>query len=512
MQCVDKEPDFCSCVNMWVNCDCQSGNKNIGNLFHGQQYIRIRNCSQLTVPRGSFKSETLMIIFNDIQNLRLDADSFKMRKNSHINITISNSNLSEIPSGMLGVSRQRPREPILPSRGYKGVVFQVTGSVVGRIAPGVFANHTLHRVTFTNTTIAHIDTGAIDNQLQETISFINNTFVSLGRQAVRLQGNNKISMLVFDGNSFKGNVTQFLEGTIADACILNNKFPRLHTSPWRLRVEGQVMVQGNTFLLLPSHGMDFRIRHRIRLVDNDIRHLGPEAFLLIVPEGENTILLMDGNLIHRMEPRSLCLNDAFIPHYVIIKHVKFQHKCSCNITKTLSQALDIKNLTLETIHSNEVHEQWFKNGECMLKPQGIAYISIVQFLIKSCLHLQNNHLTEILIAMAVIIILIALCVILGWRRMRRTASNVASNVNSLAAGYHSYTEPCPSTTAAGGSMLVVHPEPRTYQETEIHVLFDQAQEIDDDYDVNKDDRSNGRIHDIKRTPSPKTRQSCPVLL
>lgn len=60
---------------------------------------------------------------------------------------------------------------------------------------------------------------------------------------------------------------------------------------------------------------------------------------------------------------------------------------------------------------------------------------------------------------------------------------------------------------------MVQPEPRTYQETEIHVVFDKAQEITDgdDTETNKDETGNANIKDIKRTPSPSTRQSCPVL-
>lgn len=58
---------------------------------------------------------------------------------------------------------------------------------------------------------------------------------------------------------------------------------------------------------------------------------------------------------------------------------------------------------------------------------------------------------------------------------------------------------------------MVQPDTRTYQETEIHVLFDKAQEIKNDREeVYKNEEAKG-IEEKKRTPSPSIRQSCPVL-
>lgn len=86
-----------------------------------------------------------------------------------------------------------------------------------------------------------------------------------------------------------GNVSQFLDGTIkGDVYICNNSFPKLQTSPWRLRVKGDITILGNIFPYLPRHGMDLTVQQRISLVENDIQQLGPEAFTLIVPEGDIT--------------------------------------------------------------------------------------------------------------------------------------------------------------------------------------------------------------------------------
>ncbi|XP_045128035.1 uncharacterized protein LOC123514290 isoform X2 [Portunus trituberculatus] len=365
-------------------------------LFHSTREITIKNCNHLAVTHGSFKSGPLTVIFQNIQKLSLAAGSFEVGNNGRINITISNSTLSEIPSDMFNTTHPIVREPSRPSgvaSATHELVFHVAGSEIGRIAPRAFARCTLHRLTITNTTLSHVDTGAIHNQVQDAISFINNTFVSLGKQAVAFFSSHTNTKLRLDGNIFQGNVPLFLEGNITgDVDINNNSFPRLESSPWKLRVQGDVLLKGNTFASLPRHGLDFTVHHRISLVENNIQHLGPEAFLLIIPQGKKTILFMDGNLIHQLEPMSLCLNEAFSPNSIFIKHARFQQKCECNITATLSQALDIKDLTIQAIYENGVQEQWFKNGECVLKSQGISHIFIDQFLIHSCL--PHNDTTK----------------------------------------------------------------------------------------------------------------------
>ncbi|XP_050734095.1 uncharacterized protein LOC127007327 isoform X2 [Eriocheir sinensis] len=301
-------------------------------------------------------------------------------------------------------------------------------------------------------------------------------------------------------------VPQFLVGTIkGDVYMLNNTFPKLEVSPWQLRVEGDVFLKGNNFSFLPRHGLDITVQHRINLVENEFHHLGPEALLYIKPEGKKSIFFMERNLIYNQAPKSLCLNEEFEPNSVVIKQVRFQQKCTCNITNLLAQALDIDKPTLQDIYNNEVHEQWFKNGECMLEPQGgISHISIDQFLIHSCL-IHNQYTLEILLSIALIMAVIAILVILGWRRMKNTEPT------SSTAEYQSYTEPLPPTTVPG-SLLVVQPDTRTYQETEIHVLFDKAQEIkDNDGEEVYENEEAKDIKEKKRTPSPSIRQSCPVL-
>lgn len=58
---------------------------------------------------------------------------------------------------------------------------------------------------------------------------------------------------------------------------------------------------------------------------------------------------MERNLIYNQAPKSLCLNEEFEPNSVVIKQVRFQQKCTCNITNLLAQALDIDKPTLQVI-------------------------------------------------------------------------------------------------------------------------------------------------------------------
>ena len=156
----------------------------------------IKNCHQLSVSEGSFNSGHLTVAFHNIKNLSLAAGSFETGNNGRVSITISNSNLNEIPGGMFKVSQVATITPTLS--------FQMADSGIGRIASAAFAKYKLDQLSITNTTIGHIDTGAIDNQVQQTLGFINNTFESLARRAMVLSSYHRNTKLVFDGNIFKG--------------------------------------------------------------------------------------------------------------------------------------------------------------------------------------------------------------------------------------------------------------------------------------------------------------------
>lgn len=98
----------------------------------------------------------------------------------------------------------------------------------------------------------------------------------------------------------------------------------------------------------------------------------------------------------------------------------------------------------------------------------------------------------------------------------------------------------PSITTSGHPWLMVQPDPRTYQETEIHILFDKAEEMDTPQGNGPARRSRGRgdgaegDHQAKmtgndeklrgtenksyegnekggRVTKPQVRQSCPPL-
>ncbi|KAK8736344.1 hypothetical protein OTU49_004952, partial [Cherax quadricarinatus] len=98
-------------------------------------------------------------------------------------------------------------------------------------------------------------------------------------------------------------------------------------------------------------------------------------------------------------------------------------------------------------------------------------ISIERFFDTKCL--KHNRLTVVLLLVfAIILITIAIGVIVAWQRIKRTTT-----IPSAASDYQSFTEPVPPSRAPS-AWAIVQPDPRTYQETEIHILFDKAQEMD----------------------------------
>lgn len=182
--------------------------KSTGNLLRNKRFIRIRNCQNLTVPHGSFKSGPLTVVFQDIKNLTLATGCFEASKNDRINVTILNSTASEFPSGMFRVTEPEgrlPQDSAQPSSSKAAtptLVFTVADSEIKKVASGVFANFTLREMYIINTIIGRIDTEAINNQVQKTITFNNNTFGSLSQRAVVLHSSPRDTELVFERNNF----------------------------------------------------------------------------------------------------------------------------------------------------------------------------------------------------------------------------------------------------------------------------------------------------------------------
>ncbi|XP_053645286.1 uncharacterized protein [Cherax quadricarinatus] len=459
-QCSDKVPKFCSCNGEEITCDCGYDTAELGPAFGEKTHITMKNCQRLTLQPQSFrKSGSLQILLQNITDLHFMKGSFEMDAftDARINLTIINVTSKELPSNTFTL-REHSTSPLGATNYSKAtkakLIFQIANCVIHKISTGAFGKFIIQKFFIANSTLEQIAKMAVDNHVTNKFQISNTTIGEIQKYAITIQNSSVNESLYFAYNKFKGAVPLFLVGNIkGDVYIRNNTFPKMEQSPWNLRVQGDVTLRSNMFNNIPKHGLFFRIKNRINIVNNDIKYLQGGAFQWIKPEGNKALLFLDGNVFHKHDPMSLVLNESFTVDSVVIKHNLFQQKCFCNITDDLSAALGLKTRTVE--------------------------------------------------------------------RIKRTTT-----IPSAASDYQSFTEPVPPSRAPS-AWAIVQPDPRTYQETEIHILFDKAQEMDaydrnslpiledNEYQNNTDqNKSNvntkeGSILEMKTTGN--TRQSCPVL-
>ncbi|KAK4298750.1 hypothetical protein Pmani_028927 [Petrolisthes manimaculis] len=543
-KCPETMPNFCACDFARVTCNCNSDDEMIINAVFSQRIeIAVSGCKRVSIQQGSFKnSNNLSLTLRDIRDIRLMHGSFDrdVHTDIRINITLLGSTISEIPSGVFSISgTPNTNQPAVVPK----LALQIINSDVGKIAQGALGNFTVQTLSFINTTFDLLETRTVDNSFSGTIRLVNNTFRRLDHQAFILHNASHSTNLELIGNIFIDPMPQFLVGSLSDETyIMNNTFPQLNTSPWNLRVDGHVKLGNNIFANIPTNGIHIAASGQIHLDSNDIHHLQARALQLIVPIGKKAVIFLESNILRRHDPYSLCLHDTFTARQVVIKHTLFEQQCRCNVTKDIAQALGVANVTLDTLYGNGIHEQWFRGGECLVGDQRLTNtarlpsrrVAIDQFLVHSCLGSKNLQMV-LLIVFAIILITIAVCVILAWRRVKyRTTVGPSGS-----ADFHSYTEPAPSTV--GQPWLMVQPDPRTYQETEIHILFDKAEELDTpqdeilaSYSRGRGDGSEGdhrneemmgkdkilrgtenKSYEVnekgERVTNPQVRQSCPPL-
>ncbi|XP_063604994.1 uncharacterized protein LOC134780286 [Penaeus indicus] len=475
--CADELPSFCICNPLQIVCDCKGANVVFGNEFTRQQrFITMQNCHRLSIKPKSFLSNgPFMVVLKNISDIRLMPESFALDvfREPRMNLTLENSLLHNLPTnGFTGSDVESRVLTGLKKRKPPQLIFNVDKCVINKIDQGAFGDFTLQDFSISNSKVKMVSKNGISNQFSGKFKITNST-LGLEENAIILKETPGDDGLLIKNNTFEIAEPSFLLGSIGrDVYIVNNTFPPLAGSPFNLRVESQVLLKSNTFANIPENGLRFQVKDRITIVDNIINHLEGNAFQRIAPTDGKTFIFLDGNIIKQHDPRSLCISELFDEDFVVIKHNIFQQQCSCNITADISNSLGFKEVIQEELNQNKIHQQWLLQGECLKEASGTDRLRIEYFLVQFCF--RNNRLTNVmLILFAVLLIVISTCVIVAWRRIRQR--NLASHTGS---DYQSFSAPAPSSTGQG-AWAMVQPDPKRYQETEIHIVFDNAQEMKD---------------------------------
>ncbi|KAK7074360.1 hypothetical protein SK128_003910 [Halocaridina rubra] len=490
--CGGNVPDFCHCEFTRIQCDCEGGILQFqDSIVQNQNSIQIMNCKRLTIEAKSLLAVgPVAMTLERIDDLRMKAGSFELDAfhNPRINLTMKNTIINVFPSHTFSVSKSEMSSRVLTGNNAANaktahMQLSILNTTINELQSNAFSNFIIDSLTITNSTMKLIHHAAFNNSFSEIIQIMDTKFGVLADNAFLLHNlENNAGNLKLKNNTFEGNLTIFLSGTINnDVYITNNKFGHLLQSPWNLRVGRNVFITQNYFQNIPSNGMNMKVKNRVTINNNTFLNLQSNALQLVTPEASTNkdmeIRLTD-NIIHTYEFMSLCLSEEYDANNVVIRNNRFQQECSCDLVKSIALGLGNENLTALMLYEDKVHQQWLQTGKCVLNE---SPTTINLYLVKECLK-GNRVTTVLLLVFAVILITMAVFVIVAWRKIQKKRKNP-----QMSSDYQSFSAPAPPSQGQT-PWSFVQPDSRTYQETEIHILFDKAKEIEvlDNYDNNRE--------------------------
>ncbi|CAL4105685.1 unnamed protein product [Meganyctiphanes norvegica] len=535
----DNHNENCEVNNTDIICDFKGEemeiDKHFVNTFHG---VSIKNCKKLVV-----KTEILLhnastgpyvMSFENIDDLQLNSRSFALdlrKKDPQLLLQIINSKITELPSNLIESSERTPRiisrpkpatttpTPIkIVHEGKLKVLIQ--NCTIKKINKNLINKFTILSFKIKDSHITEIDTSAVDSHLEGNFSLINNVFERTGKNSFILnnmtdpqQKLHMDSLMIINNIFVAGPLSTIIDAEIdGDANITGNYFPKLNESPWKLDVAKEVIISNNTFENVPEDGINVRAERKITIEKNYLLLLEKNCFRKINPKSQQTDLKILRNNITDFESNSLMVNDNWENNDVFIKDNIFKIICRCNISQTIKNGI---NSTLEVRPILDTDAgQWLKNSYCLKK--NTNNLVPLSNLFVDCGGKGQNTKTKamsVLYAFIGIIIVVAIVVLCKCLKHRQQKNDPLINSE-----YQSFSQP---------GLSIVMPEQRTYQETEIHVLFDQAEEIDNcpakendagpqyerepgDGEEEIQDKVKELSQELpKRDPSPLTRQSCP---
>ncbi|XP_064119626.1 uncharacterized protein LOC135224513 [Macrobrachium nipponense] len=474
---------FCQCFSTNITCDCEGQSMTLEGPQPNikDKIIAISNCKRLSILPGSLRNAgPIRMILSNISHLDLTSSSFQMDSFDHprIYLRIINTTIDKLASNTFTTENKTvgPEIPLLK--------ISMENTTINVLQAKTFGNFVIDSMSFINSSVSSIFRYAIFNVVRDKLKIINTKFTTVAKNAINLQGS--AHELHVEGNIFIESLPLFLNGTIGkDVYIINNVFPDLQQSPWNLLVNNEVYLINNTFKNIPTRGLNVKVKKRITLKNNIVKRLEENALQSLMPLSRSTEIFFTGNTLLQHDFKSLCLSEEFDIDNVYIRNNLFQQDCSCNFTTEIATGLGERNATLEVLYEDKVHQQWLLQNKCIL--HGIR-VSIDSYLVQSCL--KTTKMTSVLVISSVAIFFtVTISVIVVWRCVKHKRFIQTSD-----ADYQSFSVPAPSSMGQTPWSLV-QPDPRTYQEVEIHILFQKAEEIQDPEEQDGDEKTQSDLND-----------------
>lgn len=220
---------------------------------------------------------------------------------------------------------------------------------------------------------------------------------------------------------------------------------------------------------------------------NNVKHLGPAALLGIQPNVEafsaNIVFL--NNTVEKAENRSLLISRKYPAHERKVLENKFDLICECDIELQFQGLLGI---TAKSDHyDNATYQAIVEDSLCKRYEDLLMYVNIEEYLQDNCVPLPLPIIISVTVVIAAVIITIVVCVVCSRRaaKAKEEASYLGESCfsNSFSTLHSNHQLQSPLSTEChswerGNNLqpwVMAVPEVKTYQETEVHVLYEHTE-------------------------------------
>jgi len=301
--------------------------------------------------------------------------------------------------------------------------------------------------------------------------------------------------------------------------VQDSKFPVLQEKAICIHAKKSVVFARNTFAKLESYAWNIEAAGQVLFDYNTVEYIEGFAFQNITPEESSRVanIVFVNNTVLIAEDDSLVTSDLYPRHERKVLDNKFEVLCNCNISVIFASWLDIKDSIVSDVL---MHKAVLMNSMCRPEEDSARYAQISGYLRSEC---SEVPIFKILIGSIIVLVLVVSITIAAvCARKAKMAQEEISYLGECSSRSFStlntHTAPLSPTalcenknifydSAGNPSWIVAVPEVKTYQETEVHVTYEESQPIRNS--VRNSNLSPLPNNDLMESRFLDTRKSCP---
>ena len=297
--------------------------------------------------------------------------------------------------------------------------------------------------------------------------------------------------------------------------VQDSKLPHLPRSAVCIHADKSVVFSGNIIEELDPYAWSIEAVGQVLFQYNTVKRIRANAFLDIQPlEGARSAnIVFLNNTVIAGEEDSLVTSKRYPRHLRKVLNNRFNILCECNISVYFKEMLNIKEN--DTYKGVMLDESVVLNSLCIPYPDSPRYMYIGKFLDAECSEMPIFVIIISAVVATILLVSVTVAVVCAKRAKKamdevsylgecssRSFSTMNTNQGPRSPIMHDVSKNVFYDSEGNPSWIMAVPEVKTYQETEVHVTYEESHPIQPSARSSYQDPLELQRKNI-------TRQSCP---